>query len=372
MSKNELVVIIGAGLSGLRIASLLTAQGISCSVLEARDRIGGRVLSMEVAEKRELGRFDLGPTWFWPRYERAITNLVKELGIKTFEQYNEGLMLSERSRNEPAQQYRLPEGAVERSFRFIGGAKSLIDAIAATLPPGTVRLNTKVTSIRQDEHRTLALEVEGQRSSIRASAVISTLPPRIVARNISFWPELSTDLIASMVNKPTWMAAQAKAVVVYERPFWREKGLFGLVSSWAGPLQEIHDASPETGAGALFGFFGLPAKSRQELGEERVLKLVVEQLTRLFGPSAENVSALLYKDWSSDPETAVLEDTEPLRNYPEYGPLAGTESWGKRLIFAGTETDNEHGGHLEGALRSAERAVSELIGLFKTNIRGSI
>ncbi|WP_342774009.1 FAD/NAD(P)-binding protein [Paenibacillus oralis] len=120
MNKNELVVIIGAGLSGLRIASLLTAQGIPCSVLEARDRIGGRVLSIEVAERRELGRFDLGPTWYWPRYERTITNLVKELGINTFEQYNKGFMLSERSRSEPVQQYRVPEGAVERSLRFFG------------------------------------------------------------------------------------------------------------------------------------------------------------------------------------------------------------------------------------------------------------
>ncbi|WP_342774087.1 flavin monoamine oxidase family protein [Paenibacillus oralis] len=244
-----------------------------------------------------------------------------------------------------------------------------MDAVAATLPPGTVRLNTKVTSICQEENGTIALEIDGQRGSIRASAVISTLPPRIVARNISFWPELSADLMALMVNKPTWMAAQAKAVAVYERPFWREKGLSGLASSWAGPLQEIHDASPDTGAGALFGFFGLPAKSRQELGEERVLKLVVEQLTRLFGPSAENITALFYKDWSSDPETAVNEDAEPLRDYPEYGPLAGTENWEKKIIFAGTETDSKYGGHLEGALRSAERAVSELMKLYSPGER---
>ncbi|TYP73067.1 monoamine oxidase [Paenibacillus methanolicus] len=42
---NDPVVIVGAGLSGLRAASLLTSQGIPCRVLEARDRIGGRVLS---------------------------------------------------------------------------------------------------------------------------------------------------------------------------------------------------------------------------------------------------------------------------------------------------------------------------------------
>jgi monoamine oxidase len=241
--------------------------------------------------------------------------------------------------------------------------QSLIEAIAATLPPETVQNNKRVTSIHQEGNGTITLETDCQRDRIRANAVIITLPPRIVARNISFYPNLSPDLMASMVNKPTWMAAQAKVIAVYEHPFWREKGLSGHVSSWVGPLQEIHDASPDTGAGALFGFFGMAAKSRQKLGEEKVLKLVVEQLMRLFGSSAENMSALLYKDWSSDPETAVDEDAEPLRDYPVYGTIVGTESWRKKIIFAGTETVYEQGGHLEGALRSAERAVSELIKL---------
>lgn len=367
MNKNEPVIIVGAGLSGLRIASMLTAKGFNCRVLESRERIGGRVLSKEISYRPDLGKYDLGPTWFWPRFETTMTKLVKELGLKTFEQYNEGLMLSERSRNEPAQRHALPKGAVEKSLRIIGGVKSLIDAMAATLPPGTVQLNTRVTLIRQEDKGTITIETDGNKGSIRAEAVILALPPRLVAQNITFWPQLPPELMASMVNKPTWMAAQAKAVAVYERPFWREQGLSGLASSWVGPLQEIHDASPETGAGALFGFFGMPTKTRQELGEEKVLQLVVEQLVRLFGPSAENVSALLYKDWSNDSCTALKEDAEPLRDYPRYGPLGRVESWGNKIMFAGTETAaSEHGGHLEGALQSSERAVSELMELYIT------
>ncbi|MGM1019834.1 MAG: flavin monoamine oxidase family protein [Bacillota bacterium] len=358
MNGNDPVIIVGAGLSGLRAASLLNEQGVKCIILEARDRIGGRVLSNEVADRPDLGRFDLGPTWFWPRYERTITKLVEELDLKTFEQYSAGRMLSERSPNEPAQQHILPEGAMERSLRFVGGVQSLIDRIAATLPPETIRLHTRVTAILQEENGMFSLEANGER--IRASAIIITLPPRIVAQNVTFRPELPPALRANLINKPTWMAGQAKAVAIYDRPFWREQGLSGFVSSWAGPLQEIHDASPDTGAGALFGFFGIPAKTRQDLGEEKILELVVEQLTRLFGPSAENVRALLYKDWSSDAATAVEEDAEPLRDYPSYGPITAN-SWGEKIYFAGTETAYEQGGHLEGALRSAERAVAELM-----------
>jgi monoamine oxidase len=363
-TMKEPVIIVGAGLSGLHAAALLQAKGISCRVLEARSRIGGRVLSLVAKDRPEIGRFDLGPTWFWPNHEPAIAKLVQNLGLPTIEQHTAGAMLFEQSQTGQVQRHVLPEGAVERSVRLAGGIQSLIDALASSLPSETVVLDTRVNAIQLDEADGITIEAErsdGKKKSIRAAAVILALPPRILAERIAFSPALPDGLIASLKDKPTWMAGQAKAVAVYERPFWRDAGLSGQVTSWAGPLQEIHDASPDTGYGALFGFFGLTAKMRQELGEEHILKLVTDQLTRLFGPSAGNPIALLYKDWASDQETAVEEDAQPLTSFPDYGLPAGKSSWEKRIVFAGTETAPGHGGHLEGALQAAERAASEVM-----------
>ncbi|MFS0776669.1 FAD-dependent oxidoreductase [Neobacillus sp. 3P2-tot-E-2] len=332
--KNP-VVIVGAGLSGLRAASLLIAQGIECIVLEARDRIGGRVLSITDTSRPDLGKFDLGPTWFWPQYESTITNLVKELNLGTFVQYTKGAMLSERSPNGAPERYVLPENSVERSIRIIRGVQSLIDAVADTIPSGIVQLETRVTAIRLDEAGTITVEADltdGKRKKVSASAVILALPPRIIAQNIEFSPSLTPDIITDLVSKPTWMAGQAKAIAIYDRPFWRESGLSGFATSWVGPLQEIHDASPVTGSGALFGFFGMPAKTRRELGEDKVLKLVIEQLVRLFGTSGQNVKAILYKDWANDSETAVEEDLDPLRDFPSYGQPRKS-GYGKRKLF---------------------------------------
>ena len=361
---NKPVVIVGAGLSGLRAASLLNAQGIKCMVLEARDRIGGRILSTSNTNRPDLGKFDLGPTWFWPQYESTITNLVKELNLGTFVQYTKGAMLSERTQNKAPERYVLPENSDARSIRFIGGVQSLIDAVADTIPSGIVELKTRVTAIRLDEAGAITVEADladGKRKIVSASAVILALPLRIVARHIEFSPSLPPNIITDLVSKPTWMAGQAKAVAIYERPFWRESGLSGFVTSWVGPLQEIHDASPETGSGALFGFLGIPAKVRQELGEDEIVKLVINQLVRLFGPEAQNVSAILYKDWANDSETAAEEDLEPLRDFPSYGQPPKAGAWEKKIIFAGTETNPQYGGHLEGALQSAEQAVFEII-----------
>src|SRR5699024_8257454 len=149
------------------------------------------------------------------------------------------------------------------------------------------------------------------------------------------------------------------------RPYWRDEGLSGQAMSWAGPLQEIHDASPKAGGGALFGFFGISAKTRQNMGEEKVLGHVTNQLIRLFGPSAEKPISILYKDWSDDAETAVDDDTKPLTDFPDYGYVQSTGIWGKKIKFAGTETSANYGGHLEGALRSAERAAREVVELYK-------
>lgn len=226
-----------------------------------------------------------------------------------------------------------------------------------------MELNTRVTEILMDEEETLTVGAEladRGKKSIQAGAVILALPPRIVAQYISFSPSLPSNFIQSLADQPTWMAGQAKAVLIYERPFWREDGLSGQVMSWGGPMQEIHDASPsDTGYGALFGFFGIPATMRQKIGED-IQKLVIEQMTRLFGSLAEEPIAVLYKDWWSDRETAVDADSKPLTDFPNYGPITSPDPW-KKIIFAGTETSPEFGGHLEGALRSAEQAVLKIL-----------
>jgi monoamine oxidase len=79
------VAIAGAGFAGLAAAAALRAAGASVVVLEARDRVGGRVWA------RELGgaRFDLGGQWLGPGQHR-LAALAKRLGVATFPTYCTG------------------------------------------------------------------------------------------------------------------------------------------------------------------------------------------------------------------------------------------------------------------------------------------
>jgi monoamine oxidase len=77
---------VGAGLSGLCAASELAKRGVSCVVIEARDRVGGRMVRQPVIED---GWIDLGGQWVGPT-QTAILEVVKSLGISTFDSYVEG------------------------------------------------------------------------------------------------------------------------------------------------------------------------------------------------------------------------------------------------------------------------------------------
>lgn len=89
MSRQKLesdVVVIGAGLAGLAAARSLQASGSEVIVLEARDRVGGRVLNHELPGGDVV---EIGGEWIGPAQLR-INKLVAELGIETFPTYNEG------------------------------------------------------------------------------------------------------------------------------------------------------------------------------------------------------------------------------------------------------------------------------------------
>src|SRR4051794_21569815 len=84
--KKVDVAIVGGGLAGLTAARALVKSGHSVIVLEARDRVGGRIFNHKLPDGQaiEAGGEYVGPT------QTHVLALAKAVGIGTFKTYNEG------------------------------------------------------------------------------------------------------------------------------------------------------------------------------------------------------------------------------------------------------------------------------------------
>lgn len=343
-------LIIGGGLSGLALAHALEEIGQDYLLVEARARFGGRIKT----EHHNCGYFDMGPAWFWPAQPR-IAALIDELELQKFDQYASGDLAYENERGQV--QRGRGFSSMEGSWRLEGGLGALTQALADRLPEDRKRLNAAVTNLTQTQNGVNATFSNG--GTIHADRIILSLPPRVAA-NITFIPPLPHEAMRSMQNISTWMAGQAKAVAVYDTPFWRKDGLSGDAQSRLGPMVEIHDASPALGGPyALFGFIGVPPQGRAD--EQTLRQNLTAQLIRLFGPNAASPAQLYVKDWAFDPYTSTEADKAPLYAHPTYGlPKSLIGLWDNRLHFSGTEVAPEFGGYLEGALEAAENVLKTL------------
>lgn len=85
------VAIVGAGLAGLVAARRLAKAGVAPFVVEARPRVGGRLLNEDLGNGKVV---EVGGQWIGPK-QRRLAALAADLGVGTFPTYNEGRHLME-------------------------------------------------------------------------------------------------------------------------------------------------------------------------------------------------------------------------------------------------------------------------------------
>ncbi|MEO0923993.1 MAG: FAD-dependent oxidoreductase [Pseudomonadota bacterium] len=341
------VLIIGGGIAGLSLATMLAERQQPFLLVEARDRFGGRILT----ETHNEAYFDMGPAWYWPGQQR-LSAMLSKLGLESFEQYDEGAVLFEDEHGHVQKAH--GHASMQGSLRVVGGWGAMVDKLARRLPQERLHLSTPIAALTKTEAGVSATTKNGQ--TIFAKGVMLTLPPR-VATGLSYVPDMPVEALQDMAAVSTWMAGHAKAVAVYPEPFWRDEGFSGDAMSRRGPMVELHDASPRDGGPyALFGFIGVPPYGRRD--GDALRKVILEQMVRLFGAGASAPLALYIKDWAESPFTSTVLDLEPAGAHPSYGmPLSLRDLWEGRLIFGGTELAPQFGGYLEGALEAAENAL---------------
>ena len=313
------IAIVGAGICGLTLGRELAARGVSFALFEARERLGGRVLSVQNPTNGE--RLDLGPTWFWPDTQPAVSRLAEELGLERFDQYDPGSALLLSDPDEPPATRatpRLHAGAQ----RLKGGMASLVEGLAAAIPQEALRLGYVLREARdRGDHIELLFDAGGEVVTVAARRVVLAVPPRLLAEHVRFTPALPSADQAAMSATPTWMAAQAKAVVGFSGPpAWREAGHSGnaFVVHEQAVLGEVFDACDASGAtAALGGFFALSAEMREAF-RDGLPMLVASQFVQLFGKALESGEPRM-QDWAKEKFTCAQADLDSSDAHPDYG-----------------------------------------------------
>jgi monoamine oxidase len=455
------VVVVGAGFAGLTAARKLRQAGHSVVVVEARDRVGGRVLNHDLGGGHVSER---GGTFVGPTQDRLLA-LASALKVGTFPTFDDGNNVYVNGSNRmtysdtgplgtappdptiiaetaatvaqldqmattvpvdapweasnaaswetytlerwvkensasPNFQLLIPlatrpifgaeprelsllftlfyiassgdeqnPGTFERNFdtragaqqsRFIGGSQLIALKIAAQLGSRVV-LGSPVRRIVQGSG---GVTVYSDRVTVKAKQAIVAVPPALAAR-IDYEPILpfQRDQLTQRYGNGTL----TKVGVVYDRPFWRDAGLNGSAVDTGGPVSATFDDSPpdataSRGPGVIFGFIGGDnARSYAAMSPAARRAAVLNQFSNFFGSQALNARNFFETSWCDEQWTRGC----PV-GIPSNGTLLAYGPWIKqpigRIHWAGTETSNYWNGYMDGAVRSGERAASEVQG----------
>jgi monoamine oxidase len=153
-----------------------------------------------------------------------------------------------------------------------------------------------------------------------------------------------------------------KAEAFYGKPFWRDNGLTGAAVSTVGPAKTTFDVSPQDAKiGGLLGFIGGDAARRYTGRPDALRKAVLANFAtylnddRALHPTQFHVMDWTREEWTRGCPVAIAAPGV----LTEYGPALAAPVG--RIHWAGTETATYWHGYMDGAVRSGERAASEIL-----------
>ena len=158
------------------------------------------------------------------------------------------------------------------------------------------------------------------------------------------------------------MGSVWKCYAIYPKPFWREKGLNGVVASDSGFGRVVFDNSPENRSYGVLMSFVLADEAKQftQLSEAERKDQIINSFIQYFGEEAGNPLQYIDRSWAEEEYSQgcytafmpphVLSNLGPLLRQPE-----------GHIHFAGTETADTWNGYMEGAVLAGEREAQAIL-----------
>jgi monoamine oxidase len=404
------LVVIGAGLSGLLVAKRRAAAGDEVVVLEARQRVGGRLWTLRghfaegqfgelgaetiyagqanvMALTREMGleakacgyfHREAPPMLFGGQRlaepaRRAITGWLvaayrdhppapfenlqawsarlrapKEVVafLDSFTQYTPVISLRHAEAAEFGRQLLIPGSD---SFRIVDGNDLLTTRLAEGLD---VRLGQRVRAIDWSGPN---VAVETDRESFVAERAVVTVPGPLVA-GLGFWPALPGDKVAALTELP--YGTGAKVIVQYRERALASQAVGTGCFTDSLPPWLVEQSPHQSGEAALVSSL-LGGDAEPPVPDEKIYAAFDRTLAALAGQSLTRLGEASHS-WTHD-EFARCIVRAPIGDQRTRLLPAVRAPLGDRVFFAGEHTDDRLGpGGLEGATRSGLRTLAEL------------
>ena len=414
--RNRRVVIVGAGVAGLAAAGELRARGYDdVAVLEAHDRIGGRVWTDTIGDGFPI---DLGASWIHGVDGNPIAAIARENDIATQRTDWDNGVFHYHGVGEPARSarrgmrdfWRLAEENPDRSFQsireelmantdfseadrhyldylltteveneyaaglsdlsyrsvdggsgfrggdfvFPGGYGQIVDVLASGVE---VRTGQAVTGIDHSGSAIVVTTAGG--ATFEADRVVVTVPLGVLKDGfIAFRPSLPVrkrDAIAKLE-----MGVLNKAYLLFDDVFWdRDVERLQYVSADGGPWAETISLYPYMGQPILAMLNSAAyGTGLEQLSDREVVARAVAALTNMYGDVPAPTDARITR-WRSDPWAHGSYSYVPAGStFAEHAALG--EPVGDKLFFAGEATNDEYPATVHGAYLSGVRAARQI------------
>ena len=417
--RNQNVVIVGAGVAGLAAARELRANGFDdVVILEARDRIGGRVWTDTIGHGFPI---DLGASWIQGVDGNPISAIARENDIATHPtEWGNGVFhYHEVGKPAPSAQrgmrdfWRLAEENPDMSLESVHGemltsgtfteadrsyleylltteveneyAADLSDLSYASVDGGsgmrggdvvfpggytqivevlargvTIRRGQAVTEIDHSGSAIVVTTAAG--ATLEAARVIVTVPLGVLKDDfISFRPSLPSRKRSAIANLE--MGVLNKTYLLFDDVFWdRDVERLQYVSVDNGQWAETISLYPYMGQPILAmlnaGSFGTQL---ERLSDREVVGRAVSALTNMYGDVPTPSDARVTR-WRSDPWTHGSYSYVPAgSSFEEHAALG--EPVGDRVFFAGEATRDDYPATVHGAFLSGLQAARQIAAL---------
>ncbi|MFN8315106.1 MAG: NAD(P)/FAD-dependent oxidoreductase [Chitinophagales bacterium] len=417
-NKNKTIIVIGAGISGLAAAKQLKAEGFNVIVLEAQDKVGGRLRT-----DRSLGvAFDEGASWIHGINANPITMLAAQAGMDTFETVDEsrvsydigGVLRSAATYdNTETELYSIlntmmnsgnanqsfetvfnnlyPSKANDRLWQFflstyvtfdtgdLNQLSSLLynegeefsgvekiatngyDTIPNYLANGlNVQLNQRVTKI---DYTDAKIKITHNGNISEADYVIVTVPLGVLKANkIQFTPALPND--KQLAIDKIGMNCVNKFLLTWNTAFWDDVQYISYTPVSKDKFNyfvNVKKFNPSANALMTFAYADY-ARQTETMTDTQIIGEVMSHLKDIYGTSIPNPTNLVRTKWQTNENAfGAYSYTAVSTEMKHFEDLAATIN--NKLFFAGEHTEVDYFSTAHGAYLSGLREANKIIDL---------